>query len=185
VSPILGIFASQGRVAPNSYESIATVTVGSGGSTNVTFSSIPSTYKHLQVRMNIRSNRAVTVEAFSMIFNSTQSNQYAYHYLAGNGSVTQVGAGTSANDGIGAYIAGDSASAGIFGAAVTDILDYADTNKQSTIRTLGGADTNGGGGIMLGSALWNNTAAINSIKFVNGGTGWTQYSSFALYGIKG
>jgi hypothetical protein len=182
--PILGIMASSVLKVTNSYESIATVTVGSGGTTNVTFSSIPSTYKHLQVRMNIRSNRAVAVEVFNMIFNSTQSNQYAFHYLAGNGSVTQVGSGTSSNDGIGAYIAGDSATSGVFGGAVTDILDYTDTNKQRTIRTLGGVDNNGSGGVMLGSALWNNSSAINSIKFVSGGTGWVEYSSFALYGIK-
>jgi hypothetical protein len=53
--PILGIIASSKLTVSNSYESIATTTVGSGGSATVTFSSIPATYKHLQVRTLIRS----------------------------------------------------------------------------------------------------------------------------------
>ena len=134
--------------------------------------------------MNIRSNRAATVEAFSMMFNATGSNQYSGHLLAGNGATTQAYAETSQNSGLGAYIAGNSASANIFGGAITDILDYANTNKYKTARSLGGTDQNGSGNISLASCLWQNTAAINAIKFVNGGTGWTQYSSFALYGIR-
>lgn len=32
------------------YDSIATTTVGAGGAASITFSSIPSTYQHLQIR---------------------------------------------------------------------------------------------------------------------------------------
>jgi hypothetical protein len=52
--PILGIIASAitGNLVTTSYESIETVTVGSGGSATVlTFSSIPATYTHLQIRV--------------------------------------------------------------------------------------------------------------------------------------
>ena len=50
--PILGVIASQitGHLSTNSFESIQTVTVGSGGQSSISFSSIPSTYKHLQLR---------------------------------------------------------------------------------------------------------------------------------------
>jgi hypothetical protein len=50
--PILGIIASAitGNLVTTSYESIETVTVGSGGSATVTFSSIPATYTHLQIK---------------------------------------------------------------------------------------------------------------------------------------
>ena len=184
MSPILGIMASSMQGVVGAYESIATVTVGSGGSTSVEFTSIPSTYTHLQVRMNIRSNRAATVEAFSMMFNATGSNQYSGHLLAGSGASASAYAETGQNSGLGAYIAGDSAGANIFGGAVTDILDYANTNKYKTARSLGGTDQNGSGNLALASCSWQNTSAINAIKFLNGGTGWTQYSSFALYGIK-
>ena len=169
---------------PNTMTLISTQTVGSGGATSVEFTSIPSTYTHLQVRMNIRSNRAITVEAYTLQFNSTGSNQYSGHLLAGGGATTQVVAETSQNTGLGAYISGNSAGANMFGGAISDILDYANTNKYKTVRSLGGTDQNGSGNISFTSCLWQNTAAINSIKFQNGGTGWTEYSSFALYGIK-
>ncbi len=178
------LLAGNPVILPGSYESIATITVGAGGSTSVEFTSIPSTYTHLQVRMNIRSNRAVTVEAYSPQFNGTGSNQYSGHLLAGGGATTQTYSETSQNTGLGAYIAGNSASANIFGGAVMDILDYANTSKYKTVRSLGGTDQNGSGNISLASSLWQNTSAINSIKFLSGGTGWVEYSSFALYGIK-
>jgi hypothetical protein len=46
---ILGIIASSKlTAAAGDFESIATVTVGSGGSAVISFTSIPSTYAHLQ-----------------------------------------------------------------------------------------------------------------------------------------
>ena len=69
---------------------------------------------------------------------------------------------------------------------VTDILDYTDTNKLTTVRTLGGYDVNGAGQFGLFSNLWNNTAAVSTITLrIVGGTNFAQYSEFALYGIKG
>jgi hypothetical protein len=51
MTPMLGIMASQisGHLVTNSYESIQTVTV-STATPSITFSSIPATYKHLQIR---------------------------------------------------------------------------------------------------------------------------------------
>jgi len=66
---------------------------------------------------------------------------------------------------------------------VTDILDYASTNKNKTVRTLGGFDANGSGYVNLTSNLWSNTAAINTITINAVGT-FNQYSQFSLYGIK-
>ena len=43
---------------PTDYESIATVSVGSGGAADVEFTSIPGTYTHLQIRWIARSARA-------------------------------------------------------------------------------------------------------------------------------
>jgi hypothetical protein len=67
-----------------------------------------------------------------------------------------------------------------------DILDYTSTNKNKTVRSLGGFDRNGGGIITLSSSLWFKTPeAITSIRLKPQSSSWTQYSSFALYGIKG
>ena len=166
----------------NSYESIATVTVGSGGSATVTFSSIPSTFTHLQIRGMALSNLA---EANLMVrFNSDSGANYARHYVGGNGStafVSGVGSQTFAQAGL-------SPNSTQPAAYVVDILDYKNTNKNTTIRSLTGDDKNGGTGyILLASGLWVNTSAITSIVLeYSGGTAiFNQYSQFALYGIKG
>jgi len=120
-----------------------------------------------------------------MEFNGTASNQYVGHYIAGSGASVSAGSELNQNSGLGAFVAGNNAGANIFGPAITDILDYANTSKYKVCRSFGGSDQNGSGNIMFASCLWQNTAAITSIKFLSGGTGWQQYSSFALYGIKG
>jgi hypothetical protein len=68
-----------------------------------------------------------------------------------------------------------------------DILDYANTNKYKTVRTLSGYDLNNAtyGALRSYSGLWMNTNAITSIKFYADGVNLAQYSQFALYGIKG
>jgi hypothetical protein len=180
--PILGILASSVPVAAGDYESIATVTVGSGGSSSITFSSIPSTYAHLQLRVI---TQVSTTARFGTSFNSdTTLSNYRTHYLYGTGSAAAAGTGAS-SWGIGAA----EVSSSSFGAAVIDILDYKDTNKYKTIRSLSGYDTNGGGLMVLYSGLWMSTSAISSMTIypaensTSGGT-FSQYSHFALYGIK-
>ena len=166
-------------VVPNSYESIATSIVGSGGSSSITFSSIPSTYAHLQLRQFINGTSSTN---FKGQFNGDTGNNYAVHYLLGDGSGVDAGAGTSIN-----YYANGliNSTSNTFAVSIVDILDYSSTSKNTTTRTLTGYDNNGSGLIILYSGLWLNTAAINSITiFPNTGT-FNQYSSFALYGIKG
>jgi len=192
--PILGIIASQdyNRVT-NSYESISTVTVGSGGASSVAFTSIPATYTHLQVRCLTRSDLASSeIDSLSIRLNSDTGSNYAYHYLQGNGSSVNVGAAASQTLGILGGVTSNGHTASMFSGFVIDFLDYANTNKTKTIRSLGGGDTNNTGTevgmIRLSSTLWNSTSAINEITFKNGGSfsrGFTQYSQFALYGIKG
>jgi hypothetical protein len=172
---------------PTDYESIETVTVGSGGAGTVTFSSIPSTYSHLQVRYIARSNRGDVQDIIRFRFNSDSGTNYAYHWLRGDGGTADAGNATSTASPWTAIIAGANAGASQFGVGVSDILDYSNTNKYKTTRTLSGVDTNSANGrIMFFSNLWMNTNAITSIEIApNYGTSFNQYSSFALYGIKG
>ena len=184
--PILGIIASSTLVAAGDYESIATVSVGSGGAANVEFTSIPATYTHLQIRAIARTDRAATGEWLEIQFNSDTASNYSDHYLAGNGSTASAGAQANVSYMEVNRFPAASSGASIFGAFVTDILDYANTNKYKTIRNLGGNDQNGSGEIHLGSGNWRSTNAITSIKILpGGGTNLVQYSQFALYGIKG
>jgi hypothetical protein len=182
MSLILGILAqSAGAVAVGSYESIATVTVGSGGQSTITFSSIPSTYKHLQIRAIAKSAGAFTQGRVKV--NSDTSSVYTLHQLTGDGS-------TASSNGY-ANEAGPVTipirmpdTANIFGVIVMDILDYQNTSKFKTIRTLGGADLNGSGSMILSSNLFRSTSAISQLDFDGNGENFAQYSQFALYGIR-
>jgi len=185
MNPILGIIASSisGSLNASSYESIQTVTVGAGGASSISFTSIPSIYKHLEIRAIGRS--ASTSNGLWLQFNGDATNSnYNAHYMLGDGSSAL--AGYLASTPIINYWPTSAQSSGIFGTAVISILDYTDTNKRKTVRGLGGWDANGSGYDWLGSMLWNNTAAVTSITMLMASSNnLTQYSSFALYGIKG
>jgi hypothetical protein len=166
---------------PTDFESIATVTVGSGGASNVEFTSIPSTYTHLQIRFITRFG---SVAVFKTTFNSDNGSNYAWHEIQGNGTSVTANAGSSAAFMYGAYSNGFSATADTFGAGVIDVLDYANANKYKTLRMLSGYDANGSGGLQLNSGLWQSTSAITSIKITPNTSTFQQYSHFALYGIR-
>lgn len=187
-NPILGILASSGAVAGGSYESIATVSVGSGGQSTIEFTSIPSTYKHLQIRALAKNANTGSVNGtYRVRFNSDSGSNYTYHNLMGDGSSASADGGANTSYIYLYVMAGSSGSvnASTFGVSVMDILDYATTTKNKTLRFLGGQDYNGGGTLTLGSGLWRDTSAISSISFtIDGGHNYTQYTQFALYGIK-
>ena len=171
--------------ASGSYESIQTVTVGAGGSSSITFSSIPATYTHLQIRSIGRITAANSDDNIYMQFNGDTTSNYAGHYLFSDGSTTIPAAAGSQTQGVAARITGASSGANMFGVGICDILDYANTNKYKTARVLTGHDKNGSGLIFLMSTLWQSTSAINSIRLYAFTDAFAQYSKLALYGIKG
>jgi len=172
-------------VTPTAFESIATVT---GTGSTLTFSSIPSTYQHLQIRGLARTaNGAGYADEFRMRFNSDSGTNYASHVIYGNGStVTAAGpTGTTSMRIAYAGAMGDSASAGQYGVSIIDIHDYASTTKNKVARSFSGADANLGGGLTaLGSGLWLSTSAITSITLLPASGTFDTGTTFSLYGIK-
>ena len=166
-------------IPPSSYESIATVTVGSGGASNVEFTSIPSTFKHLQIRGLAR---IATGGSSGIIqFNSdTTTTNYYHHGIEALGSGTPAGFASNTFP----FIISIPSTANMYAVTVTDILDYTNTNKYKTLRGLGGYDGNGSGYLALESMLWMNTAAITSLQFSPNAQTWSQYANISLYGIK-
>ena len=177
---IAGLMAGGVAASTTSYESIQTVTVGSAVS-SISFTSIPSTYKHLQIRAFARASAQARLR---MQVNGDTGNNYAVHFLMGDGATASAGAAASTNQ---FGMASSQADANIFCVNVIDLLDYANTNKYKTARILEGNDKNGSGGeVALWSGLWQNTAAISSATmYFDSSANIAQYSSFALYGIKG
>jgi hypothetical protein len=171
------------------YQSIATTTVGAGGVAEIDFTSIPSTFKHLQVRALVRTNRASTRDALYIYLNNTRTTtSYTTHNLNGDGA-SATSAGYGSGSGVGAQsglLLGNSVASQTFSVFIMDILDYADTNKNKTIRMLGGWDSNGFGDVFLNSNAFLSNSAIDRIGFdPTNGTGLLENSQFALYGIKG
>ena len=180
LSPLIGIIASSGGVVDtNAYFSIATNTLSTTAS-SITFSSIPSTYTHLQIRVLARSG--ASADDFRFQLNGDTGANYSRHGLYGTGSAAA--ANGVASSGVGNLGVIDN-TASVFSVAVVDILDYTNTNKYTTVRSLNGYDANGSGYVFFASTAWMNTAAVTSITLFPSSSSFQQYSSFALYGIKG
>jgi hypothetical protein len=166
------------------------VTVGSGGLSTIDFTSIPTTYKHLQIRVLCRSETAFTNDGILMRVGTggtldTTSTLWG-HFLKGDGATATAGSRSSTNIEM-IQSSGATSASGVFGVAVIDLLDYSNTNKNKTFRSLTGVDQNNSTGeVRLASGSYGaNTNAINTIRFYSAFANIAQNSSFALYGIKG
>ena len=168
------------------FESIATVTVGSGGASSIEFTSIPGTYQHLQVRGVARRDDAFATGSVYVQVNSDTGSNYAYHVLNGDGSSASASAGSSAAFMFLGQSTANGAASSIFAAYVADLLDYASTSKTKVLRAMGAHDSNGSGNFRLLSGLWNSTSAVTSLKLYpsTAGVNFVQHTTFALYGIK-
>jgi len=168
-----------GGASLSSYESIATAT-GTGSSGTITFSSIPSTFKHLQIR--IHQVTASGTNDINMTFNNDSAANYAVHYLYGTGT-TASALGATAVGFIKAAGVNNTATTTIPDVSIIDILDYASTTKNKTARVFEGTDQNGSGSVAIVSGLWLNTSAINRLDFVSA-SNYATTTRIALYGIK-
>ena len=167
-----------------SFESIATTTVGSGGSSTITFASIPQTYSHLQLRMLARGTTGTTILENNVRYNGVTS-AYSRQLMYGDGaSVTGDHRANGDSAFFMSWFAGGSAASNIFGVCLMDILDYTNTNKFTTTRVLTGVELNGSGYVGQVSSYFSSTSAISSIVITPLSGNYTEYSHFALYGIK-
>jgi hypothetical protein len=177
-------------IIPTDFESIATA-VGTGSSATITFDSIPSTYKHLQLRVMARDLGAgtSTLNATFIRLNNNTSSNYTWHSFQGNGTaLSQEGygyGGTGGNGYMNAITAAGGNTAGIMGVGIIDILDYASVSKLKTVTTFTGTDQNGSGRVAVGSILFNSTSAISRIDIQGSQGSFTTSSVFSLYGLKG
>jgi hypothetical protein len=174
LSALVGSFAPAG----GAFESIMTSTAT--GSTTITLSSIPSVYKHLQIRAIMRTSGTTGVN--EMRINGDTGTNYSSHYIRGTGSAVSTGSGSSRTS---IWASEELNTANFVAPAIIDILDANSTSKYKTVRTFTGYeyDTTDHE-IILGSGLWMNTAAITSLTFI-GGSNFASGTQIALYGIKG
>ncbi len=180
--PILGIWASQisGHLwAPaGAYDALANVILSSSTS-SVTFTGIPSGYKHLQIRaMCLNTGQDTLFIAYN---GDTYGPNYRDHQVGGNASSVFAYSNAGVNGGGGGIgLTSQTAQAG----NIIDVLDYSSSTKNKTARNLWGVDRNGAGSVGLYSGLWMSTEPVSSITLSTFTYPFSQYSQFALYGIK-
>lgn len=150
---------------------------------SVTFSSIPSTFRHLQIRMTTRGDFGALTTALNVRFNGDTAANYDHHWLRGTGSAATSNSGTSETGIWLGYTPAGTESASIFAPTIIDVLDYAQTTKNKTLRALYGlSGTSSSTYVNLDSGFWNNTAAVNSTTIYPTNGNFVTGSRFALYG---
>lgn len=158
------------------YELITRTTLNAY-SDEVSFTSIPQTYKHLQVRLTTPGTGAWWL--VTRINGNTSSANYTSRGSYTNGSsVSGMGFGTGT---VGftytALIEGD----GLL-SAIIDYVDYTSTSKNKNIRCLWGSDRNGSGNAGFHTGSFYQAGAVTAVNIYGA---FNANATFALYGIKG
>ena len=168
---------------PSTFHKIASVTVGSGGAASIAFSSIPSTYTDLLLKVSARSTTGGGWSDASVTFNggTTYSSRYLY------GDSTAANSGNSASQIVTRGAAGNSTTANTFGNTDIYIPNYAGSTKKSV--SIDDVTENNSGATNsaithLLAGLSDSTTAINSVTLTMGSGNFVQYSTATLYGIK-
>lgn len=166
----------------DTYELIASSTVGSGGASSIDFSSISSSFTDLIVKISARTNKTGQVDDYAKIsFNGSSANQTAkYIYGLGSGS-----AGSYSENLIYSPADATDATANTFGNSEFYITNYSVTSNK-VLSADGVLENNGTTAVStLTAGLWSITTAINQITLTPyNGTLFLQYSTAYLYGVK-
>lgn len=141
-------------------------------------------YKHLQLRMATRSTRSSTNTPILITLNSDTGSNYSYHFLYGNGTSVSSSRASNATYFYGGSIASASQATNIYSAQVIDILDFSNTNKNTTARVFDGFAGSANNFVSLMSGAWYNTSAVTSISMSCYLGDFVSGSRLSLYGVK-
>jgi hypothetical protein len=161
--------------AGKTYEPIATTTLSSATST-ITFSSIPGSYTDLVLIMyNTYSNTTTANENVWVRINNDSGGNYSSTYMEGG-----LSSGRASGNQHTVSSAGNNTPG--FQVITWNFYNYSNTTTfKSSISSLRYAPTF----LQVWANLWRNTAAINRIDVIGGGSSSTFAvgSTFTLYGI--
>jgi hypothetical protein len=178
----LGILSQGGGAGATGFQLISTSLISSTTS-SVTFSAIPATFKHLQIRIVGRYTAATSTSDLTLRFNSDSGSNYGYQSMRGQGAtISSAAPGSYQTSLLTGNLPGASASASAFGSSFIDVLDYANTTKIKTTKTFGG--NAGPLDVFIFNGVWNSTAAISSILVSDANTSasFAAGTRISLYG---
>lgn len=168
----------------NTYTLISSVTVGSGGAASIDFTSIPSTYTDLVLKISARSNAAVTSSGMFIQFNSITSGYSAKNlYGDGSGSASNTNPYSITSKLWAGSTNGASSTSSTFGNGEVYITNYASSNNKS-VSIDGVIENNATLGYQnLAASLLSNVAVIASLSITLDSGSFVQNSTAYLYGI--
>jgi hypothetical protein len=167
----------------NTYEAISTVTVGSGGSANMTFSSIPATYTDLLVKVSARGNTSALYGYLFMRLNGATTN-YSGKILYGDNATAGSAGNSSASHLNPGLVTMATATASTFASSEFYIPNYRGANVKPVSSDAVGATNTSYAMAYLAAQLWSDSAAITTITLTPDSGNFVQYSTATLYGIK-
>jgi hypothetical protein len=168
----------------NTFYKIASVTVGSGGSATISFTSIPSTYNNLCLKFSVRSSKTGTDnDQANLTFNSSSSG-YSDMLLYGRGSTADKASSDTTYIQWAGIIPAASATANTFSNSEIIVPNYAGSAAKS-LSSDNAQENNSSTDYFLTllSGFWNNTAAITTLTLTCNGGNFVQNSTAILYGI--
>lgn len=164
--------------AGNTYEAIATQTLGSAAAT-VTFSSIPSTYTDLVLVMSAIGSSAGS--DLRVQVNSDTASNYSITRLLGYTSVTSNRASNATywqlTNSVGVGTTEPTAN-------ILQFLNYSNTTTNKTVLVRYNQFQSTYSEVASEVGLWRSTSAISTITFSLSSGNYATGSTFSLYGIK-
>jgi hypothetical protein len=167
----------------NTFELIASTTVGSGGTASIDFNTILANWTDLSIHLSARTNRSLEVDGITIRFNNDNtSGNYSGRRMFGAGSGTPGSDTTYAGM---PFTTATNATASTFGSATIYVPNYLGSTAKS-FSIDGAGENNATTTYMgLGAGLWTGTAAITRVTlYPETGTLFSQYTTAYLYGVK-
>ena len=167
---------------PNTFELIASSTVGAGGAASIDFTSIPSTYTDLCVVGSIRPTGAGFDGVYIYFNNDQNSGRYTSRVLRGNGSTVSSFVGGDTTKMYAGELTPNTSST--FSNISVYIPNYAGSNQKSVSIDSVGENNATDSYTVFNAGLYNQTTAITQVSFRIASSNIAQYSTAYLYGVK-
>ncbi len=169
---------------PNTFTLISSVTVGSGGSANMSFTSIPNTYTDLCVKFSGRSSTGFNAADIYLTLNGSSTSYTGKYLMKDSSDATPVSSTSATTKFLVGFVPATQATASAFGSAEIYIPSYTSSNNKS-ISVESVTENNANiQWIYMGSGLWSNSAEINEVTLTDASGTFAQHSTAYLYGIK-
>ena len=163
----------------NTFELIASSTVGSGGASSIDFTSIPSTFTDLCLKVSSRADAGSIWTLFA--FNGGSSSDLAMRSILGYEGTTVLSQSYSSGQ---VTNNPNNFTANTFSNAEIYIPNYAGSTNKSVSSDSVMENNATTANQALAANLWSNTAAINRITLTCNTGNFVQHSTAYLYGIK-